>query len=582
MRQRAVQVPTSARIFVAGHRGLVGSAIVRRLEAAGCTRDPHGVARPARSARPGGGELLVQGPPAGVRVPRGRHRRRHPGQQHPPGRVHLRQPDDPRARWSRAPASTASPSCCTSGRAASTRARRRSRSSRRRCSPDRWSRPTRPTRWPRSPASSCASRTARQYGCNFISAMPTNLYGPGDNFDLTSSHVLPALIRKFHEAKLGGREEVEIWGTGSAMREFLHVDDLADACVFLMDHYDGALHLNVGTGEDLSIQALAELVGVGRASRRRAALRHLQARRHAAQAARRRPPARARLAASHRAGRRPAQHLRLVPAHIARRSCMRPERCRCRPRCRRRDAHPPQRPRGRCGRPPARAARRAGPPLPRAGGRLVVRVHRPEPHRRHPSGGSETGYAPFGFTSASTTARSASRSPGAAACRPMPRAAVLNVTATNPSAPGWVKVVPTGSVAGRGVEHQRRGPGPDPGQPGHRPAAHVGPDAGQVDISCYDPLDVVVDVAGAYVPATSATGRGRYVGLRQVVRACSTPATAPAAPRSAPGRCSASTCRRSSRPAPPRWSSTSPSPSRTAPASGRRSSPGTACPRRPT
>ena len=100
-----------------------------------------------------------------------------------------------------------------------------------------------------------------QYGCNFISAMPTNLYGPGDNFDLTSSHVLPALIRKFHEAKLDGRDEVEIWGTGSARREFLHVDDLADACVYLMDHYEGAQHLNVGTGEDLSIRQLAELVG---------------------------------------------------------------------------------------------------------------------------------------------------------------------------------------------------------------------------------------------------------------------------------------------------------------------------------
>jgi GDP-L-fucose synthase len=100
-----------------------------------------------------------------------------------------------------------------------------------------------------------------QYGCNFISAMPTNLYGPGDNFDLTSSHVLPALIRKFHDAKIQGRSEVEIWGTGSPMREFLHVDDLADCCVFLMDHYDEASHINVGTGEDLSIRELAELVG---------------------------------------------------------------------------------------------------------------------------------------------------------------------------------------------------------------------------------------------------------------------------------------------------------------------------------
>ncbi len=106
----------------------------------------------------------------------------------------------------------------------------------------------------------CQSYRA-QYGCNFISAMPTNLYGPGDNFDLTSSHVLPALIRKFHEARLDGRDDVEIWGTGSAKREFLHVDDLADACIFLMDQYEGAQHINVGTGRDLSIRALAELVG---------------------------------------------------------------------------------------------------------------------------------------------------------------------------------------------------------------------------------------------------------------------------------------------------------------------------------
>jgi GDP-L-fucose synthase len=100
----------------------------------------------------------------------------------------------------------------------------------------------------------------RQYGCDFISAMPTNLYGPNDNFDLTSSHVLPALVRKFHDAKVAGRDTVEIWGTGSARREFLHVDDLADACVFLMNRYDEARHINVGTGEDLSIRELAELV----------------------------------------------------------------------------------------------------------------------------------------------------------------------------------------------------------------------------------------------------------------------------------------------------------------------------------
>ncbi len=100
----------------------------------------------------------------------------------------------------------------------------------------------------------------KQYGCNFISAMPTNLYGPNDNFDLTSSHVLPALIRKFHDAKMSGTSSVEIWGTGSPMREFLHVDDLADACLFLLQHYEGDTHINVGTGEDLSIRALAEMV----------------------------------------------------------------------------------------------------------------------------------------------------------------------------------------------------------------------------------------------------------------------------------------------------------------------------------
>lgn len=99
-----------------------------------------------------------------------------------------------------------------------------------------------------------------QYGDDFISAMPTNLYGPNDNFDLNASHVLPAMIRKFHDARIAGRREVVIWGTGTPRRELLHVDDLADACVFLMDRYDEAPHINVGTGEDLSISELADLV----------------------------------------------------------------------------------------------------------------------------------------------------------------------------------------------------------------------------------------------------------------------------------------------------------------------------------
>jgi GDP-L-fucose synthase len=99
-----------------------------------------------------------------------------------------------------------------------------------------------------------------QYGNDFISAMPTNLYGPHDNFDLESSHVLPALVRRFHDAKRNSERQVVVWGSGTPRREFLHVDDLAGACLFLMDHYQGDGHVNVGTGEDLSIKALAELV----------------------------------------------------------------------------------------------------------------------------------------------------------------------------------------------------------------------------------------------------------------------------------------------------------------------------------
>ncbi len=100
----------------------------------------------------------------------------------------------------------------------------------------------------------------RQYGCDFISAMPTNLYGPGDNFDLEKSHVMPALIRKFHDAKEQGASEVVVWGSGSPLREFLHVDDCAAACLFLMENYSGADIVNIGVGEDISIKDLALLV----------------------------------------------------------------------------------------------------------------------------------------------------------------------------------------------------------------------------------------------------------------------------------------------------------------------------------
>ncbi len=99
-----------------------------------------------------------------------------------------------------------------------------------------------------------------QYGSHFISVMPTNLYGPNDNYDLENSHVLPAMIRKFHEAKVEGKPAVQLWGTGSPRREFLHADDLADACYFLMQHYDEPELVNVGTGDDLTIKSLAELI----------------------------------------------------------------------------------------------------------------------------------------------------------------------------------------------------------------------------------------------------------------------------------------------------------------------------------
>jgi len=124
--------------------------------------------------------------------------------------------------------------------------------------------PLEPTNEPYAIAKIAGIRLCRayrvQYGCDFISAMPTNLYGPGDNFDLTSSHVIPALIRKFQDARTAAKPDVEIWGSGAPRREFLHVDDLADACAFLMTHYSEGDHINVGTGEDVTIRELAELV----------------------------------------------------------------------------------------------------------------------------------------------------------------------------------------------------------------------------------------------------------------------------------------------------------------------------------
>ena len=153
----------------------------------------------------------------------------------------------------------------------------------------------------------------RQYGCNFISAMPTNLYGPGDNFDPVGGHLVPMLMRRFHEAREASEPKVEVWGTGSPRRELLHVADLADACLYLMDNYEEAGHINVGTGEDIAIRDLAELAARHRPSRRRARLRHHQARRHAPQGARRVAPPRPRLAPPHLPAGGPAGDLPVVP-----------------------------------------------------------------------------------------------------------------------------------------------------------------------------------------------------------------------------------------------------------------------------
>ena len=152
----------------------------------------------------------------------------------------------------------------------------------------------------------------RQFGCDFISAMPTNLYGPGDNFDLNTSHVIPALIRKAHDAKRQGRAELVIWGSGTPRREFLHVDDAADALVRLMTHYSGESHVNVGSGSDVSILELAKLIAQRGRLFGRDHHRPFQARWHATQASRFKQAHEPWLASSHRIGGGSCEHLCLV------------------------------------------------------------------------------------------------------------------------------------------------------------------------------------------------------------------------------------------------------------------------------
>ena len=254
-----IEMPKDARVFVAGHRGLVGSAVVRRLEAEGFSRiatatreqldlrDQAAVNYWFRAHRPEY-VFLVAGTVGGILANSTRpaefiydNMMIHATVVHA---AHL----FPVKRLLYLGSSCIYPRDCPQPMKEE----------------HLLSGPLEPTNEPYAIAKIAGIKLCQayrtQYGCDFISAMPTNLYGPNDNFDLASSHVLPALIRKFHDAKAEGRAEVTIWGTGEPRREFLHVDDLADACLFLMRRYDAAEHLNVGTGEDLTIRELAEMV----------------------------------------------------------------------------------------------------------------------------------------------------------------------------------------------------------------------------------------------------------------------------------------------------------------------------------
>ena len=230
-------MPRSARVFVAGHRGLVGSALIRRLTAAGFTnllsatrdqldlRDQAAVNYWFKANRPDY-VFLVAGTVGGILANSTR----------PAEFIY----DNLMIHATIIQASHAMQATRLLGG------------------------PLEPTNEPYAIAKISGIRLCqayrRQYGCDFISAMPTNLYGPGDNFDLTSSHVVPALMRKFHEARESGATTAVVWGSGTPRREFLHVDDLAEACLFLMERYDGDAHINVGTGEDQSIRELAGMI----------------------------------------------------------------------------------------------------------------------------------------------------------------------------------------------------------------------------------------------------------------------------------------------------------------------------------
>ncbi len=249
------------RVMVTGGAGFLGRAVVAAARVGG----RGGYLRPA--------QCPVR--PAHGRGSRGGARRRQAGRGHPPRggrRRHRREPRATRARSSTTTPSWASTSW--SGRAAGRRREVRHRSGRsapipssRRCRSRRTTsgtairrRPTRPTAWPRRCCWSRARRTAQQYGFNVIHLIPVNLYGPGDNFDPASSHVIPALIKKCVDARESGADHIEVWGTGSASREFLYVDDAAEGIVLGADRYDDPDPVNLGTGREVTIRELVELI----------------------------------------------------------------------------------------------------------------------------------------------------------------------------------------------------------------------------------------------------------------------------------------------------------------------------------
>jgi GDP-L-fucose synthase len=252
-------LPPDARIFVAGHRGLVGSAIVRRLRAAGCTnlltagrehldlRDQAAVSYWFRANRPDY-VFLVAGTVGGIQANSTR-----PAEfLYDNLMIHGTVVESSRQFEVRKLLYLGS-SCIYPRLAAQPITEDQLLTS-----------PLEPTNEAYALAKIAGVKLCdayrEQYGCNFISAMPTNLYGPNDTFDLEGGHLLPSLMRRFHEAKLAGVDEVEVWGTGSPMRELLHVDDLADACVLLMERYDEKGHINVGTGIDHRIEDIAAMV----------------------------------------------------------------------------------------------------------------------------------------------------------------------------------------------------------------------------------------------------------------------------------------------------------------------------------